>query len=136
MASKPIEITVNGEKVSATPNNTGIAMFRHTPDFDYIDFHEPQEGSDDERHVLVFGQRELLLWMGHICLKNEDIETVRLAERKLGSFTLQSGGWRPPVMVEDEASEWEREMYIRSQIPDDWLADLEHSLEEEFHEDS
>lgn len=137
MANRPISISINGEPKELTPENVGIAMFRHDPELDYVDVHEPIEGEENERHTLVYGQRKLLLWMGHICLKDEDVEIARKAERELGSFTLQSGGWRPPVMIEDYASDWEKEMYVRSQLPadEDWHIDLEHALEDEFHED-
>lgn len=131
---RPINITVNGNQISVTPENIGIAMFRHEPELDYIDIHEPVEGTDDERHTVIFNQRELLLWMGHICLKDNDIKTVRLAERKLGSFTLQSGGWRPPVFIEDHASEWEKEMYVQSLMVEDLHADLNKALGEEFED--
>lgn len=134
MAERPINVNINGQQIEATPDNLGIAMFRNKPDYDYLDFHQFEEGSDSESHILVFGQRELLLWMGGVALTERDQREIRLAERKLGSFALQSGGWRPPVFIEDEPAPFEIDMYVKSQLPkdEDWHIDLDRALKDEF----
>jgi len=131
---KALNITINDEPVQVTPENLGIAMFRHNPELDYLDYHEVVEGEDVENHTLLFDQRELLLWMGGVALNEKDAKEIRLAERKLGSFALQSGGWRPQIFIEDYASDWEKEMYVKSQLPteENWHTDLNRALGEDF----
>lgn len=135
---KGVEVNLSGEDVELLPDNVGIALFRNTPELDYLDYHVPAEedGEVGERHIIVFRHRELLIWMGGICLTEQDRHVLHTAERKLGSFALLSEGWRPQIFIEDEASEWEKDMYIKSLMPkdEDWHIDLDHALAEEFEE--
>lgn len=133
---KGVEVNLGGELVELLPDNVGIALFRDTPELDYLDYHVPAEedGEVGERHIIIFRQRELLIWMGGVALTEEDRHILHASERKMGSFLLQSDGWRPSIYLEDSASEWETDMYVQSLMPTDdesWSEDFTHALEED-----
>lgn len=133
---KGVEVNLSGEDVELLPDNVGIALFRNTPELDYLDYHEPAEedGEIGERHIIVFRHRELLIWMGGVALTEADNHVLHTAERKMGSFALLSGGWRPEVCVTDAATPWEVDMYVTSIIGDD-LEDIHGALNEALGEE-
>lgn len=118
MAHKPFEVTVDGQDIELTPENHGIALFRCDPEYDYIDI-TVYEGPDEEetRHIVVFRHRWLCLWMGRIVLSQEDKDLLTAVEEENGPFFARTG-WLSRVMVEDHASEWEKEMYTQSLLTD------------------
>lgn len=102
---EPLNLTIDGKEFEVTQDNCGIAMFRfEEDDMDYL-----HVWADEDR--LLFRQRELLLWMGGIAVKEDDERLIRLANREHGSF-FESMGWSPRVYVEDHASEAEMDMYL------------------------
>ena len=127
---KGVEVNLGGEDVELLPENVGIAMFRNTPELDYLDYHVPVEnvGIAGERHIIIFRQRELFIWMGGIALTEQDAHVLRRSESKMGAFTLLSGGWRPEVCVTDSATAWEVDMYVQSILGDD-LEDIQGALD-------
>lgn len=137
---KPIQINTEHGTLHLSPENCGIALFRLEPDKDYLDVWTPELEDPERQHWWIFNQREKLIWMGGVALQRGDDKILRMANRTLGSFAEHSGGWRPQVLIEDKASEWEDELYIRY-LTDGVLDNDEHlhkdlnkALKEDFSE--
>lgn len=113
---KEIPINIGDKKTTLALGRCGIALFRLEPEKDYIDVWE--EVGDEEEHHWVFKNREFLLWLGGVCLDQDDLDTLEKMNETNGLFTTFSGGWRPPVIVEDKTSPSEAEMYVRSNLSD------------------
>lgn len=103
-------LNVDGKGRKLTPENCGVAMFRYEPDKDYLDIWETDEGGE-ERHTWVFGRREMLIWMGRVCLQRGDDKILRQTERDHEPFREHTG-WNPTVFVEDKANDTENEIFI------------------------
>ena len=93
-------------------------MFRLDPEKDYLDIWEDADTEEEQEHSWVFRNHELLVWMGGVCLSEEDVLILSAINRENGEFTEKSGGWRPPVMVEDLPAPYEEEMYTQSFLQD------------------
>lgn len=106
------ELNINGEPKKLTPQNIGVALFREMPEFDYLDYYEP-EGEGYE-HTMVFNRREFLIWMGNVALNSDDERTLNLANRQHGAYRDRFG-WNPCVIIEDYPSADERELYVEFQ---------------------
>lgn len=126
---QPFEITVDGQDIELTPTNHGIAQFRHTPEYDYIDI-SVEEGPNEEetKHILIFRHRWLCLWMGRVALTTEDRVDLAGTDAEHGTF-FDRTGFNSRVFLEDKASEAEMEMYTESLMgdlrrtsgmPEDW----------------
>ena len=117
MEDKIFHLKVNKQPFTVTPDNSEIAMFRERPDNDYLQIaHE-----DGETYTWIFNQREMLLWMGRICVQFDDERTLRLTERQNGTFREQAG-FSMPVHVRDLPEPYEEELLIHMLLRDD----LEH----------
>lgn len=111
-------ITIDGREIELTPDNHGIAMFRFEPEYDYLDVQEQLGPTEEEtRHTLVFRHRWMCIWMGRIAMGKEDKEILDEIEEAHGPFFAQTG-WLSRVMVEDRASEFEKEMFVQSMLSD------------------
>lgn len=102
-------LNVDGKGRKLTPDNCGIAMFRDEPDKDYLDIWEEKDG--EEAHTWIFGRREMLIWMGRVCIQRGDDKILRQTERDHEPFREHTG-WNPTVYVEDVANETENEIFI------------------------
>lgn len=128
---REIETRIGDRDVLLNLGNCGIALFRLEPEKDYLDYWEQSdENVDSVEHWWVFKHREMLIWMGGICIQAGDEEILQAWEEANGPFTDLSGGWRPRTYVEDEATPAENEMFIQSN-----LKDLGDTVPEEFLDD-
>lgn len=113
----PFTLTIDGEDHEVLPENHGIAMFRRTPEYDYIDL-STEIGPDEEvKHIMIFRQQWLCHWMGGLALNQPDAEHLRDTREELGSFR-ERFGWNSPVMIEDSAREFEVNMFTESLLSD------------------
>ena len=106
---RPIEIVIDGGRtVELSPDNHGVAMFRETPEQDYLDITE-YEG-DEEAHTLIYNHRWFCLWLGRVCIQKGDTDIVEALEEENGTAKDRTG-WNSTVIVEDRPSEFENEMF-------------------------
>lgn len=113
MEKKPFPIDINGQKVQLLPDNCGVALFRNRPEVDYFDYWEPT-ADGEENHTWVFNSY-VARWLGGLALHTQDQKDLRLAEREHGTFKSKAG-WNPMVIIEDEPSETEMELYAQKLI--------------------
>lgn len=126
MEREPFYINLKDKQLVMHAGRVGVALFFGThekpnePDKDYIDIiHEPETDDPDEpeAHTWIFNNRELAIWLAGIAIREADRKILQLAERQHGSFYSLSG-WRPTVIVEEEATEMENELYAQSLMND------------------
>lgn len=119
---RAIETNIGGRQVELYIGNVGLAFFRLEQEKDYLDYREPKEVPDGEEPQddiwWVFRHRQLMLWMHGAPVLEGDQEIIDEMTEANGDFTDYSGGWRPKAFIEDEASEWETEMYTQSLLKD------------------
>ena len=111
MSESEAKLNIDGEERTLTRLNTGLAMFRDTPEMDYLDYWYSEEDDGPEHHTLCFDRRELVIWMGAVALSDADQRILHLSNRQHGTFRDRFG-WNPIVMVEDYPSVVEEEAYI------------------------
>ena len=67
---------------------------------------------DDQMHeTVVYGQEELVTWIGGVALSKERERILHLSEREYGSF-VDEYGWRPITIIKHRPTHDEQEMYI------------------------
>jgi len=133
MNEKPYKFQIGSETVEADKDSLGVCLFRDQRDVEYADYHTFNEETGEETHHFIFNQRDWLIWIGGVCLDAEDRRTLQLANRSHGSFE-RNYGWRPPVRVDDEPTEWEVDAWVLVMGNVDLHADLEQSLKEDLDE--
>lgn len=126
-------IAVDGEDHELNTENHGIAMFRKTPEFDYIDI-SVEAGTPEEpeiKHIMIFRHQWLCHWMGGIALNASDQRRLAEDHAEFGSFREQFG-WNSKVLIEDDATDFEKECMTESLmgdlrasegLPESWLDD-------------
>ena len=132
---KDYGIAIDGEIKYLTRENCGVALFRNKPEYDYLDYWEVRD-DDAQEHWWSFNPL-VARWIGGLAIHPVDQRELQLAERSHGTFKDQTD-WNPPVLIEDEPTEAEAELYTRHLIghaldDDEHLRkDLAKALREDF----
>ena len=119
---KPFRLSISGQTVELTPDNCGVALFRTQPDYDYLDTWE-WNINDEQEHTIAFNPL-VAHWIGGLALRQDDHRELRVAERENGTFRSKTN-FNPQVIIEDEPSEAEKELYAKYLIG--------HALDDDEH---
>lgn len=115
---KPFIINVDGRQRQLVKGNCEINFFRDEPDKDYLSIKRSREGSAEVDYTWLFGRREMLVWMGRLCVQRGDQKLLHAAEREHDSFR-ENFGWNPDVCVYDRATQFETDIYVQYLLSDD-----------------
>lgn len=110
-------VTIDGEDHALTEANHTVAMFRQTPEYDYLHIRPEDDPVDEQRNILVFRQQYLCHWLADLALNGEDRRTLEETTQKLGVFQEQFG-FNSRVLLEDRANEFEIEYYTQGLMSD------------------
>ena len=122
MEHRAVNVTISGDDHEITPDNCEIWRFRHPAEgfdepLDYLHIWRDTPEIDVYEHTMCFKNVPYLIWMGGAVMR-EETKIQKVMEEEMGKFTDLSGGWRPMVMIEDEADEAEKEWYIQLLLKD------------------
>lgn len=115
--SERFTLTIDGEDHELTEDNHTVALFRDTPEFDYIHLQPENDLTEEQRHILIFRHQRLCYWLAGLGLSGASRGELAEMNEELGPFRGMYG-FNSKTMIEDTANDFEQEYYVESMLGD------------------
>lgn len=109
---KPFEITVNETTYQLMAGKCAVALFYEKQEVDYLAVDISQAGDEESSTLRIFNNPMLVRWMAGLSISPEGFQNITLEVDGEDKRFRELYGWNPAVVIKNQPSEWEEEMWL------------------------